>query len=381
MIQHIDKFVQILYNIFMKIIKKIVLTGGPCGGKSSGLAAVERHFTDKGYKVLIIRESATELMLGGLSASLQFPFQRASMKLQLEKEKIYDEIAHEMPDEKILIICDRGIVDGRVYIPEDEYLADLKLYGTNEIEVRDRYDGVFHMVTAAYGAEEYYTLANNNVRSETPEEARILDDKLKEAWAGHPHLRIIQNNGSFRDKLKKLVREIAKCLGEPDPGEINKRFLIKMPDVSLLENMNGCSRVDIAQSYLVSADPSTTIRVRQRGLNGTYSYTKTVKRRISGGTFSTDLRITKEEYRDMTLNADPALSPISKKRYCLVKDDIGIKIDIFPFWRTFAILEAEMDPDDELVLPEFVEVIEDITGDERFYNRSLARKLPVSDPI
>ncbi|MBQ7500178.1 MAG: AAA family ATPase [Clostridia bacterium] len=361
----------------MKIIKKIVLTGGPCGGKSSGLAAVERHFTDKGYKVLIIRESATELMLGGLSSSLQCPFQRASMKLQLEKEKIFSAIAEEMPDQKILIICDRGVVDGRVYIPEEEYLADLALYGTDEVEVRDRYDGVFHMVTAAYGAEEFYTLANNDVRSETPEEARILDDRLKEAWSGHPHFRIIQNNGDFKEKLRKLIKEIAKCLGEPDPGEINKRFIIRKPDIAALEAIPGCCRVDIAQSYLVSTDPNTTIRVRQRGLNGTYSYTKTVKRKLhGGGFFSTEIRITKEEYRDMTFNADPILRPIMKNRYCLVKDNIGYKIDVYPFWSDYAILEAEMDPDDELILPDFVEIVSDITGDQRFYNHSLARKLP-----
>jgi hypothetical protein len=33
-----------------------------------------------------------------------------------------------------------------------------------------RYDGVFHLVTAAIGAEKFYTLANNTARSETPEQ-------------------------------------------------------------------------------------------------------------------------------------------------------------------------------------------------------------------
>ncbi len=33
-----------------------------------------------------------------------------------------------------------------------------------------RYDAVFHLVTAAQGAERFYTLENNEARSETPQQ-------------------------------------------------------------------------------------------------------------------------------------------------------------------------------------------------------------------
>ena len=51
----------------MKTIKKIVITGGPCSGKSTMLNLIENTFTEKGYKVLIVSETATELIRGGIS--------------------------------------------------------------------------------------------------------------------------------------------------------------------------------------------------------------------------------------------------------------------------------------------------------------------------
>ena len=42
------------------------------------------------------------------------------------------------------------------------------------------------MITAADGAEQYYTLSNNDARSESIEEARDIDKRLINAWVGHP---------------------------------------------------------------------------------------------------------------------------------------------------------------------------------------------------
>ena len=119
-----------------------------------------------------------------------------------------------------------------------------------EQELRDGYDAVFHMVTAAKGAERFYTTANNKVRTESPEQARALDDKLLAAWTGHPHLRVIGNTGSFEDKLKHLVAEIRSFLGEPRPMEIERKFLIEYPDIKWLESLPNCRKVDIIQTYL-----------------------------------------------------------------------------------------------------------------------------------
>lgn len=41
-----------------------------------------------------------------------------------------------------------------------------------------RYDAIIHLVTAAIGAEKYYTTENNAVRSENLQQARDLDFKV-----------------------------------------------------------------------------------------------------------------------------------------------------------------------------------------------------------
>eukprot|EP00662_Eupelagonemidae_sp_cell21_P057371 gene57371-biopygen46970 len=56
-----------------------------------------------------------------------------------------------------------------------------------------RYDLILHLVTAADGAEEFYSLDNNEARRETPEEARSQDRRLREVWLGHPRHVVINN--------------------------------------------------------------------------------------------------------------------------------------------------------------------------------------------
>ena len=48
-------------------ISKIVLTGGPCAGKSTAMSWIQNEFEQKGYTVLFVSETATELILGGIT--------------------------------------------------------------------------------------------------------------------------------------------------------------------------------------------------------------------------------------------------------------------------------------------------------------------------
>jgi hypothetical protein len=60
---------------------------------------------------------------------------------------------------------------------EEEYRRLLEEFGLTKSTIMDRYDAVFHLVTAAKGAEEYYNL-DNEARTETVEQAAALDDKI-----------------------------------------------------------------------------------------------------------------------------------------------------------------------------------------------------------
>ena len=360
----------------MKIIK-IVITGGPCAGKTTAMSWIQNAFTKEGYTVLFVSETATELSSGGAPwkyTKNNREYQLQVTKLMLAKEQAFEDVAKTFDAEKVLIVCDRGTMDNRAYMNEEEFRYVLDRLEMSEIELRDRYDAVFHLVTAAKGAEEFYTFANNAARYETPEGAIRVDDSLIASWTGHPHLRIIDNRYDFNEKMMMLITEIAAFLGEPRPLETRRKYLIRYPDISELEQRPNCERVEILQAYLRSEIPGEMIRIRQRGREGHYLYYKTRKRMIDGKRIETEERLTKNEYLELLMQADPGYRPIRKQRYCLSENGLYYNIDIYPQWQDQALMEIELYGGEEKVdIPEGITVIREVTGEEEYTNPAIAR--------
>ena len=359
-------------------VTKIVITGGPCAGKTTAMSWIQSHFTKMGYTVLFVPETATELITGGVApwtCGSNIDYQKCQMQLQLHKEMIFAQGAASMRVDKVLIVCDRGALDNKAYMTDLDFACVLESLGCNEVELRDHYDAVFHLVTAAKGAEQFYTTANNAARTETVEQAAALDDKLIAAWTGHPHLRIIDNATSFEDKLKRLIAEISSFLGEPEPYEIERKFLIEYPVLSELEKLPNCQRVEIIQTYLTAPDGEES-RVRQRGINGNYIYFQTTKKNINGlKRVEVERRLSKDEYLRLLMDADPNCRPIRKTRYCLTHANQYFEIDVYPFWNHQAIVEIELnDENSPICFPAELKVIREVTEDEAFKNASLARR-------
>ena len=305
------KLLSVLYNVPLEellnhqcktshlSISKIVLTGGPCAGKTTALNWISNYFSKRGYTVLFVPETATELISNGVApwtCGTNYEYQTFQARLQHVKEQVLEEAAKTMKSDKILIVCDRGMLDNKAYMKEAEFKRLLKEMGTNETKERDSYDAVFHLVSAAKGKEDVYTLANNAARTENVEQARALDDKIISAWTGHPHFRIIDNSTEFEEKLERLLKEIASFLGEPEPLEIERKFLIYYPNIKELEAMPNCTKVDITQTYLKSTD-DVERRVRARGIDGDYLYYLTEKKKITGlKRVETERKLTQNEY-------------------------------------------------------------------------------------
>ncbi len=358
-------------------IVKIVITGGPCAGKTTAMSWIQNAFNKIGYTVLFVPETATELILGGIApwtCKETKEFQKSIMQLQLEKERIFYEAALSMGTNKVLIVCDRGTLDSKAYMNELEFSSVLKSLGTSEVELRDNYDAVFHLVSAAKGAEEFYTKANNRARTETVEQAAIKDDMIISAWTGHPHFRVIDNSTDFESKMKRLIANISSFLGEPEPFEIERKFLIQFPNINWLEKEVNCQKIEIIQTYLKSNDDSE-IRVRQRGIKGNYVYYKTVKKTVSNmKRIEVEKRLSKEEYLNSLMEADPKKRPIRKTRYCLTYANQYFEIDIYPFWKDKAILEIELnDEQDTVTFPKQIKVIKEVTDDNEYKNASLTQ--------
>lgn len=374
----IDELVNVKPNS-SKIIKKIAITGGPCSGKSTAMSWIQTEFTKRGYMVLFVPETATELILGGVAPwtiDNNLNFESYIVKLQLEKEKIFlDASQHVDNYDKVLIVCDRGVMDCKAYMTELEFRTALKSINKNEVQLRDGYDAVFHLVSASVGAEEFYNYDTNKARYESLEEAREKDEATLNAWAGHPRLKVIDNSTDFETKMRRLIEEISCFLGESKPYEIERKFVIDYPDLEKLESMSSCKKVDIIQTYLNSSD-GEEVRIRQRGSDGHYTYTKTRKQKISDiKRLETESRISKDEYLKLLLDADTTKRAIRKTRYCLIYKNQYFEIDIYPDNNVFAILEIELESENQkIVFPKFIKVIKEVTGDENYSNFSLASK-------
>ena len=355
----------------MAEICKIVLTGGPCGGKSTAIGYIKAFFEEKGYKVIFVSETATEILKEGSIERGTAEFRREFFKRQLYKEKL----AYEQAEGKTLIVCDRGIMDSAAYTNPDIFKNTLAELGLHPVQVRDSYDAVFHLVTAADGAEGFYTCNNNEVRTETAQEAISQDRKTLAVWVGHSHLRVIDNRSGFEDKMKRLVEEIAFFLGIPKRLEIERKLLIEYPDIKTLEENPLCRHVDIEQIYLKSLNGASR-RIRKRGEQGFFTCYLTEKKKISATVREENERIiTAGEYAELENLADEGCVPIKKKRYLLMYEGTYFEIDIFPFWRDKAFLEVELKSENEgFVLPPFIKVIKDVTEDEEYTNHALARR-------
>lgn len=163
------------------------------------------------------------------------------------------------------------------------------------------------------------------------------------------------------------------------PYEIERKFLIRYPSESIFSSC--FDRTDIVQTYLISAVPGVTERVRSRAHNTDSIYTHTVKKRI------TDMRreeyeevITKAEYEELLKRADPGRNTIHKTRWLLEYRSQLFEIDIFNFWSDRAVLELELlDEAQEIEFPPGIEVIRELTCDKRYTNSSLALEVPYDE--
>ena len=181
----------------MNNIKRIVLTGGPCAGKTTALVRIIEHFSNLGFKVFTVPEVPTMYSQGGWS--------------------------YLTPNPKLYYEGELAILQTQLAL-EDSFMRMAETC-TN--------DAVLHLVSAADGAEQYYTVANNANRYEQANEeglklARDLDKKVNRAWVGHPHLRVINNHDDFDTKLHRVLKEISNVLEIPQPIEEVRTYIVEI---------------------------------------------------------------------------------------------------------------------------------------------------------
>lgn len=207
---------------------KIVLTGGPCAGKTSVAEIIARQFCKN---LFLVQEAASLLFRGGFPRSVDDEHQKHQQLAVYFVQRELERIAEHDPKHRDLI-CDRGSLDSLAYWPNDG-TSFLSAAGTTlEGEVA-RYDWVLHLDTSSKSG--YQT---NPLRVESNREALILNGKIKVAWSEHPHRFIIPSSADFIPKVTRAVQIVGYILEGLSFAEINSRLpaLLEQPQLATINS-------------------------------------------------------------------------------------------------------------------------------------------------
>lgn len=185
---------------------KIVVTGGPGGGKTTALDLFQREYIDQ---LNVVPEAASLMFSAGLkrnhtdSAKVKLS-QIAIYKMQKTLEESFTSLAQGS-----LLLCDRGSLDGLAYWPDTEEDYFRTLSTSYEKEFAEYHAVIFFQTSAASG---HAITSNNPFRTENAAQATKLDKKLQEIWSKHPNYHFVQNNTSFMKKIGMGIATINKVL-------------------------------------------------------------------------------------------------------------------------------------------------------------------------
>lgn len=205
------------------MIRKIVLTGGPCAGKTTALDAIVENFTRLGFKVFTVPEVPTMFTKGGMNyvtdnKEFFYEGEKATLEIQLALEDKFFRLA-ETQTVPTLVVCDRGTLDISAYMTPEMWNEIIQKVGVTTEQMLSRYDAVLHLKSAADGLEECYNTDSNAQRYESADEAglsiaRQLEHKVMKAWEQHHNRSIIGTDINFGKKLANVIECILKLVKE-----------------------------------------------------------------------------------------------------------------------------------------------------------------------
>jgi predicted ATPase len=190
---------------------RIVLTGGPGGGKTTAADLFRREIGDR---VVIVPEAATILFQGGFPRSREPHASRSAQTAIFHVQRHLEDVQAALFPGRTLL-CDRGTVDGAVYWPGQPHDYFNAVGTTLDAELA-RYDAVIFFESAARGGISIE--GGNPIRNESMDEAVKLDGKLRRLWSRHPRFILVPHNTSFFKKisfgLAALEGVVAQLNGE-----------------------------------------------------------------------------------------------------------------------------------------------------------------------
>ena len=177
---------------------RYVLTGGPCGGKTTVLD----HIAAQGIKTF--PEIASILIARGGEYAIPTVWSQEwqdNLQLGIFREQL------ALEDKNPIGVFDRGVLDGAAYL--EGGLAEFEeKFNILREDAFSRYNAVIHLSSLAHDKAAYNAFrANNACRRETAEEARIADEKTLAVWSEHKNHHII--GGSIEEKIAAVFQIIS----------------------------------------------------------------------------------------------------------------------------------------------------------------------------
>lgn len=185
---------------------RIVLTGGPGGGKTTAADLIRREV---GERIVIVPEAATMLFSGGFPRHDELHARHAAQNAIYHVQRNLEDIHAALYPDRVLL-CDRGTLDSVVYWPDE---SDQDFYHSLNTTVEDeikRYDAVIFFETAAVG--NFAIEGGNPARTESIAEAVSLDRQLQSIWSQHPNFHFIPHETSFFRKLQVALSKLTQLL-------------------------------------------------------------------------------------------------------------------------------------------------------------------------
>lgn len=188
----------------------IIITGGPCAGKTSVLQYLADHLPEHGITPVLVPEAATTLIRGGITpASVGvIAFQDAVFDLHLSDEAVFGEGSRHLEDDNPLLIFDRGLMDGKAYLEDADFKRMMDAHGLTEDDVCARYGLILHLESAAVGKPELYSSETNVARYEERDAAVEVERRTLAVWDKHPNRRVIPCYDDFDVKCELVLEEV-----------------------------------------------------------------------------------------------------------------------------------------------------------------------------
>jgi predicted ATPase len=188
------------------MVRRVAISGGPGGGKSTVAAALRAEFRDR---VVVVPEVATHL-LAGFFPSIATDEQRRAVQRAIYHVQLNLEAAHAaQAADDVVLVFDRGLVDGAAYWPEGAD-AFFEVMGADPGAARERYDAVVFLETAAVGGLSIDPA--NTARTEGAAEAVRLDSVLRELWSPHPGFHFVGHAEHFEAKVRAALERLRSLI-------------------------------------------------------------------------------------------------------------------------------------------------------------------------